>query len=136
IGSFSCDRTSLASSPEKVITPGSNFEVPMRSSCPEPRAYLFLAELVEPPPAKPPDIVLRVCERLLGAESRPWARRRPPVPGSFSGGGSIPRSGSFITSRPPVLRIPSTLLHVTFFSLYIALGPSNNLIHALGRLLG
>src|ERR1051325_1185766 len=54
------------------------------------------------------------CERLLGAESRPQARRRPPVPGSFSGGGGIPRAGSFITSRSPVLRIPSTLLHVTF----------------------
>src|ERR1051325_4833952 len=61
MGSFSCGRTSLASSPEKVITPGSNLEVPRRSTCPDPRAYLFRAELVELPPAKPPEIVLRVC---------------------------------------------------------------------------
>src|ERR1043165_8078050 len=67
MGSFSCGKTSLASSPKKVITPGSNLEVPRGSTCPEPRAYLFLAELVEPPPAKPPEIVLRVCRVELAS---------------------------------------------------------------------
>src|ERR1051325_6821073 len=39
----------------------------MRSTCPVPRAYLFLAELVDPPPAKPPEMVLRVCRVVLAS---------------------------------------------------------------------
>src|ERR1051325_9755144 len=88
----------------------------------------------------PEDILpsgVKRCERILGAESRPGARWWPlTVPRPIPSGRCISGSGSLVASRPSVFRIPSSFLHVTFLSLYVAFGPSNDLVHALGGLLG
>lgn len=63
IESFSCASTPFESFLEKPITTGlpSFSDNEFYDTCITDRAFLFLAELVSPPPSKPPEMILSVC---------------------------------------------------------------------------